>query len=227
MKFLFFSFSIFFVVTIFSQTERTVDVKINIIYGNEKLEAEKWYALNQKDSVLIENLKFYFTGFEFLRDEHALYSEKNSFHLIDLLDSNSCHFEIQVPKKMYFNVVQFNLGIDSLTNASGAQGGALDPTTGMYWTWQTGYINFKLEGKSNLCATRNNAFTFHIGGFSGEQNTLKVITFNNSTQDKIEIYFDLQQALKSIDLQKQNHLMSPSKEAVELAYKFASEFIVR
>ncbi|MFN5416017.1 MAG: MbnP family protein [Flavobacteriia bacterium] len=227
MKFLIFTFSFLFTLTIFSQSERTVDVKINIIYGNEKLEAEKWYALNKKDSVLVQNLKFYLTGFKFLRDEHSLYQEKNSFHLLDLLDSNSCHFEIQVPKKMYFNLVQFNLGIDSLTSASGAQGGALDPTKGMYWTWQTGYINFKLEGKSNLCDTRNNAFTFHVGGFSGEQNSLYVITFNNPNQNKIEINLDLHQVFKSIDLQKQNHIMSPSKEAVELAYKFASEFIVR
>lgn len=227
MKLFVFCISFMSVISIFSQSNKTVDVKINLFFASDQLQAEKWYALNKKDSVLIENLKFYLTGFQFLQDENLLYSEKNSFHLIDLLDSNSLKFQIHIPKKINFNIIRFNLGIDSLTNTSGVQGGALDPTTGMYWTWQTGYINFKLEGKSNLCATRNNAFTFHIGGFSGEQNALLVIKSIISSQNKVEIYFDLQQALKSIDLQKQNHLMSPSKEAVELAYKFASEFKVR
>lgn len=226
MRFLIFASSFFFVMSIFSQTEKTIDVKINIIYGSEKLEAEKWYALNQKDSVLIENLKFYLTDFEFLRDEYTLFQEKNSFHLIDLLDSNSCHFEIHVPKKMYFNFVKFNLGIDSLTNVSGAQGGALDPTTGMYWTWQTGYINFKLEGKSNLCETRNNAFTFHVGGFSGEKNTLQTIKCKDCSTESIEINIDIQKLITLINLKTQNHIMSPTIEAVELARKVAQQIVV-
>ena len=61
--------------------------------------------------------------------------------------------------------IKFNLGIDSLTNVSGVMGGDLDPTKGMYWTWQSGYINFKMEGSSAVCPTRNHEFQFHIGGY--------------------------------------------------------------
>jgi hypothetical protein len=43
--------------------------------------------------------------------------------------------------------------------------GDLDPIKGMYWAWQSGYINMKIEGKSSSCRTRKNEFQFHIGGY--------------------------------------------------------------
>lgn len=224
MRFLIFAISFLFAMNIFSQVEKTVEVKINLSFGKEKLQAEKWYALSEKDSFLVDNLKFYLSGIEFIRNDKFFYLEKNSFHLVDFLDSNSTKFKLEIPNKLSFSSVKMNLGIDSLTNSSGVQGGALDPTTGMYWTWQSGYINFKLEGKSNLCETRNNAFTFHLGGFSSENNALQVLQFQLISQNKIEINLDIQKFLTSIDLKTQNHIMSPSKEAVGLAKKLASLF---
>ena len=67
---------------------------------------------------------------------------------------------LQIPSNIPFSKLKFQLGIDSLTNVSGAMGGDLDPTKGMYWTWQSGYINMKIEGKSNSCKTRKNQFQF-------------------------------------------------------------------
>jgi hypothetical protein len=58
---------------------------------------------------------------------------------------------------------------------SGAQTGALDPTKGMFWTWNTGYIMAKLEGNSQLANTPNNEIQYHIGGFKGEDNVVQRI----------------------------------------------------
>ena len=72
---------------------------------------------------------------------------------------------LEIPEDTEFDAIQFNLGIDSLTNVSGALGGDLDPTKGMYWTWQNGYVNFKLQGTSDLCNNPKNEFEFHLGGY--------------------------------------------------------------
>jgi len=44
--------------------------------------------------------------------------------------------------------------VDSLANVSGAMSNDLDATKGMYWSWQSGFINLKIEGKSASCKTR-------------------------------------------------------------------------
>jgi hypothetical protein len=50
--------------------------------------------------------------------------------------------------------ITFSAGIDSLTSTAGIQKGVIDPINGMYWAWQSGYVNFKIEGKSSSCPTR-------------------------------------------------------------------------
>jgi hypothetical protein len=66
--------------------------------------------------------------------------------LIDFDENDSNALCLEIPDDIEFDAIQFNLGLDSLTNVSGALGGDLDPTKGMYWTWQNGYVNFKLQG---------------------------------------------------------------------------------
>src|SRR5690606_2936849 len=85
-------------------------------------------------------------------------------------------------------------GVDSLRNVSGAQTGALDPVHGMFWDWNTGYIMAKFEGNAPASPS-NGKLLYHVGGFSGEHNTLQRVTLNlpntmklidNSAQLKIE-----------------------------------------
>ena len=48
--------------------------------------------------------------------------------------------------------------------------GVLDPSgagADMYWTWNSGYIFFKMEGTSPAATGMGNSFMYHIGGFGG------------------------------------------------------------
>ncbi|MBK6699714.1 MAG: hypothetical protein IPG55_07385 [Saprospiraceae bacterium] len=152
--------------------------------------------------------------------------EKNSWHLIEMEDRNSLH--VSVPDSLNDSIrnISFNLGIDSTTNVSGALGGDLDPTQGMYWTWQNGYINFKLEGKSTLCKTRNNEFQFHIGGYMNPFNTLQKIELPINNVGSYTIVFDLEQLMDKIDLSILNHVMSPQLDAVEISKKIVTAFSI-
>ncbi len=186
---------------------------------------DTFYLLNNgKDTVQITKLKFYISAIELYNNNQLVYTEKNSFHLIDASDTNSYSINLKWLSNKAFNNIKFNLGIDSATNTKGALGGALDPTKGMYWTWHSGYINFKLEGTSNLCSTRNNAFEFHLGGFSYPNNSLQTIKLDVSNNKAIIINVDVAKFLAEVGLGKTNMIMTPSKAAVELSKRVANIF---
>ena len=70
------------------------------------------------------------------------------------------------------------LGVDSVRNVSGAQTGGLDPAKGMFWTWSSGYIFFKLEGSSPKSGDVQKNLTYHIGGFQGPYKAQRNFTFD-------------------------------------------------
>jgi hypothetical protein len=71
--------------------------------------------------------------------------------------------------------ISFLVGVDSALHCSGAQSGALDPLNDMFWTWNNGYVNFKLEGKSASSSADNNRIEQHIGGYKGEYKTMRKV----------------------------------------------------
>jgi len=116
----------------------------------------------------------------------------------------------------------FYLGVDSLTNSNGAMGGDLDPTKGMYWTWQSGYINVKIEGKYSGCNTRNNKFQFHLGGYQNPFQTIQKIEIEN--QNTKTLILDIAPMIKQAVDSNWCEIMSPGNEAVQLSNTLKSGF---
>lgn len=196
-------------------------------YGQAALELDsKYYYLPGGDSLRIEVLRFYISGIELLQNETTVYKDPTGIYLIDAADNASCNITLQETSGLKYNRIRFQLGLDSFTNVSGALGGALDPTRGMYWTWQSGYINFKMEGSSNLCPTRKNEFQFHLGGYLPPYRTLQTVSLKTSTLNPLFIGVDIEQFLRALDLSVQNHIMSPGPEAVELSKQAALAFSI-
>jgi hypothetical protein len=80
------------------------------------------------------------------------------------------------------NGIQFLLGIDSADQVRGAQTGVLDPVKGMFWTWNSGYQSFKIEGYSPLSTQPAHSFAFHIGGYRSPYSTvwnIRIYTTDN------------------------------------------------
>ncbi len=189
---------------------KTVYNKTNFIIN------DSMYQLPNGNTVSIEILKFYISGIELFENSKTIWREKKSFHLYSA-DSSNKTISLTVPIKLNFDKIKFNLGIDSLTNVSGVMGGDLDPTKGMYWAWQSGYINFKIEGKSNLVSNPKKEFQFHLGGYLQPYYALQTTTLPITDKNKIDIVFDIVQFLSEIDFLKQNHIMSPSIKALEFS----------
>jgi hypothetical protein len=207
-----------------AQPDSVITVSFVVRY-NEKIVdlSDSSFVVNDSNRLQIDALRFYVSNVCFLKNGAVVLQEKNSYHLVDASDKSSQTLSIK-NKNTPFDEVSFNLGIDSITNVSGTMGGDLDPTKGMYWTWQSGYINFKLEGKSANCPTRNHAFEFHLGGYQTPFNCIKTATIKTTTQKNIVIAFDINQFLSVVDLSTLNQIMSPSKTAVLLSEQAIKSF---
>ncbi|WP_317897321.1 MbnP family protein [Aurantibacillus circumpalustris] len=194
------------------------------IKSNKSILLDSLYTISDGTSLKIETLKFYISKIQLLDKNRIVFTEENSFYLIDISDINSLKIAFNIPTNIKYTQLKFNLGIDSLTNVSGVYGGDLDPTKGMYWTWQSGYINFKLEGTCSVCPGAKKEFQFHVGGYQAPFNTLRELTLETNQKNNIEILLDLKQFLEKISLSKQNHIMSPNRQAVDLSIIIANAF---
>lgn len=208
-----------------------VSVIVLLVFSN--LSAQNNFNLQFKpiitntDSITVETLKFYISSVQLNYEDGSRSIEPNSFHLLDIENSKSLIIKSLNAKNKPIKSISFNIGIDSITNISGAMGGDLDPTKGMYWTWQSGYVNFKLEGKSKYCNTKNNEFQFHLGGYQFPYNTLQNIALSINTKDKVEVLIDVDYFLKVINLREINHIMSPSKKGKFLSEKLSTIFRIK
>jgi len=172
----------------------------------------------QTDSIKISKCAIYLTNFKFYNQTQLVFVDTNQAHLIDLLDPNPIQFNI--PKNQVYNRVEFNIGVDSSTSVAGILTGDLDPRMGMYWAWQSGYINFKLEGVLNTKVQQ--PFQYHIGGYAGKLNAIQTNSFEVYPNNKYTLSFNFLPMLQYALAQKQFELMSPQLKAVQLA-KLLSE----
>lgn len=210
-------------VFLFSQTASCI--KFNPSYGQFKLSSDITYKLNTTDSIQITALRFYVSGIELLEKNKTVWKDAVQFHLMDAFNEKT--LSVIIPSNISYSKLKFNLGIDSTTNVSGAMGGDLDPTKGMYWTWQSGYINFKLEGTSNVCRTRHNEFQFHLGGYQYPNNNLQTVFVDAVSKQNIEVGIDIQKIINQFNLAQHHHIMSPGEEAMNFSEKVINSLSIK
>jgi hypothetical protein len=224
MKFYFLEIILFFSLYALAQRESSIQFCPTINYQITEL-GTNYYLPAIKDSIKIEALKFYISNVQFFHDEKKVAELDKKYWLVDIEKPESLTAPLPNPISN-FNKINFNIGIDSLTNVSGAFGGDLDPTNGMYWTWQSGYINFKLEGVTNICPARNHLFQFHLGGYQAPFDALQNVELKIGEGSEIKINVAIDYLFAQIDLEKTFQIMSPNQQAVEMARLVASVFSI-
>ncbi|MCB9188310.1 MAG: hypothetical protein H6599_03405 [Flavobacteriales bacterium] len=187
------------------------EIEINFEMNNENPELE------------ISQLRYYISSIQLTSNGKTTFTEATSYHLIDHNDSNSTSISLRLPEEIEYNELQFNIGIDSSKNMGGVHGGDLDPTNGMYWTWQSGYINFKLEGK-----IENKEISYHIGGFMYPNNTCRTTRLKISGKgSNYTLVVHPDELLQKVDYEKINHVMSPGVSANLIADQLPSIFTLK
>ncbi|MES1219833.1 MAG: MbnP family protein, partial [Bacteroidota bacterium] len=122
------------------------------------------------ETYTVQRLKYYITNIELVNSKaNRRIAVEDSYYLIDDGNDESKIISLPVPEGNY-DAISFLLGVDSLHNVSGAQSGALDPMNGMFWTWNSGYVSIKIEGKSPASSLPQNLIEYHLGGFKGPDN---------------------------------------------------------
>ncbi|TXF87667.1 hypothetical protein FUA23_17810 [Neolewinella aurantiaca] len=118
------------------------------------------------------------------------------YYLISADDPSSMTFDLENVPAGRYNKISFLLGVDSTGVQEGAAGGSLDPaTSGMFWSWNAGYVAFKIEGQSAASAggasgntienTNDKGIVFHLGGWKDIDGT----AFRNNNQ-RVTLEFD-------------------------------------
>jgi len=192
-------------------------------FNNLPLEIGKKYVLNDSTWFEFSTCRFYVSNLSFL-NEGKLKEKVSEFYLIDLEEPKSLFVDI---KNTQFDQISFSIGIDSTTNVAGILEGALDPINGMYWAWNSGYINFKLEGTSSQSTEKNKSFEFHLGGYLAPYQTIQTVhlPISNNSKD-ILIGFDILAFMKEIDFNKSSNVMIPGLNAVQFSSILPSIFTV-
>ena len=211
-------FLFLFCLKVYSQSKSdSIAVNFHLEFNKLPLELNKKYISKAKDTLSIETFRCYISNIQIQYTDNSVFTQKDSYHLLDLENPNSFQIPITKMSDKLISKITFNIGIDSLTSNSGALTGDLDPAKGMYWAWQSGYINMKIEGKSSSCKTRNNEFQFHIGGYLQPNYSMRKVEINYNSNNNVNIGIDLKDFFSNIKLAQINSVMIPGKLAMELA----------
>ena len=166
------------------------------------------------DWIEFEDCRFYISHLV-TYSSGKLWKDEEKAHLIDLEENASI---LLTPLSVKIDSISFMIGIDSTTNVSGILDGDLDPINGMYWAWNSGYINFKLQGKSSKSSNADKSFEFHLGGYLSPYQTVQSVTLPiKTTEETIEIEIELSRFIEQLDLSSMNSIMIPGKDAVHLS----------
>lgn len=204
--------------------------QINIlpVFGDKAITEDTWFVTKNGDSIQFDNIRFYLSNIYFKTIDNQIFMASQKAYLIDIFEPETRNINTSNIDFKQCKTIHFNIGIDSLTNVSGALGGDLDPQKGMYWAWQSGYINLKIEGKSPQCPNRKQAFHFHIGGYLQPFYAMQSITLalkNGDTEGCI-LKVDFSKFFENIRIATTNSIMIPCHEAMQLAEESVKMFSI-
>lgn len=130
---------------------------------------------NYGENYTVSKLEYYISNIVLVGENVGNYTQTESYHLIR--NSHLAESRIQmngIPAGRY-KAIRFMFGVDSTRNVSGSQTGDLDPAYGMFWTWSTGYIMFKLEGTAPASTLAGDIIEYHLGGYKGPNKVQRTI----------------------------------------------------
>jgi hypothetical protein len=93
----------------------------------------------------------------------------------------------------------------------------------MYWAWNSGYINVKIEGASSFVSNDDHKFEFHIGGYMSPYTTVRQICITPYSQN-IHLNIDVSKVVKSNLLVDTPLITIPGMNASSFANAFKMSF---
>ena len=206
---------------IFFAQQVSAQLHLQFMWGTEHISLGKTYYIG-KDSIKFDELKMYLSDFHFQKQTRQHHIQ--GVQLIDLAEDQSLTLFPDFPVSEYESM-SFRFGLDSSYHVSESVEGDLDPLKGMYWAWNSGYIQFKCTGTSSSIPLTDQTFEYHLGGYRQPVETvlpMEIKIKGNKLILNIKPFFD-----QTVDFQQVQRVMIPGKMAKtycqELAKFFRSE----
>jgi len=132
------------------------------------------YTTAAGDTVNITKFKYFVSNFILVKEDGSEYTVPQSecyFLVDDSVESSTSITFNNIPAGKYTGL-KYIIGVDSLRSTMdiSQRTGNLDPAgtaADMYWSWNSGYIFYKIEGTSPQSSEMGNMFMLHIGGYGG------------------------------------------------------------
>jgi hypothetical protein len=84
-----------------------------------------------------------------------------TYNLVDAFSNTKNQFTLKGVPNGSYTAIKFLLGVDYTNNHTGLLEGDLDPGLGMIWSWNTGYVFLKHEGRFIDNAGVQQSFAYH------------------------------------------------------------------
>lgn len=165
------------------------------------------YANAAGETFNVTTLKYFVSNIKLTTEEGkvVVYPQESSYFLLDETDPTSLTLTLtDVPAGNYKSLT-YMIGVDSLRNTMDVskRTGNLDiagKAKGMYWSWNSGYIFFKMEGESpqaKPAADGTTNYRYHIGQYGGGFGTPPVKTINNLKNNTLTFGTDMLKVRKN------------------------------
>lgn len=151
-------------------------IHIENYFGSHRLALDTaTYTTGIGEHMTVTNFKYYISNLSLQSADTKTALQMQNSYLINQADESSWAIDMNDIPEGNYSSINFIIGVDSLHNCSGAQSGALDPINGMFWTWNTGYVFLKLEGKSPDSKSPGHIYEYHIGGYKEPHNMIRSV----------------------------------------------------
>jgi hypothetical protein len=200
--------------------QQKVNITVQLDYNHQPLEFGRSYFSKQKDSLRVTQFKCYLSNVKLHFKDGSTQAIDKKYILIALDSAATQKIDFYQSNPLLPDYLECSIGVDSIPNTQGALADDLDVQNGMYWAWQSGYINWKIEGTSASCATHKQQFAFHIGGYKANQNALRTIRLPFGATSYKLLHIELANFFDEISLQNTNTVQIPGVQAMQLADLF-------
>ncbi len=204
--------------------QQKVNITVQLDYNHQPLEFGKSYFSKQKDSLRVTQFKCYLSNVKLHFKDGSTQAIDKKYILIALDSAATQKIDFYQSNPLLPDYLECSIGIDSIPNTQGALSNELDVQNGMYWAWQSGFINWKIEGTSSSCATHKQHYTFHVGGYKAKQNALRTIRLPFPQNAKNILHIDLAAFFNEISLKTTHTVQIPGDAAMLLANLFTKSF---
>lgn len=172
----------------------SITLEFDNVVGSQNLQLNgpQTYTNANGDQFNVTLLNYYISNIKLKKSDGTVFivPQDSSYFLVKESNKASQFLKINHVPAGDYTEVTFTVGVDSVRNTMdlAKRTGSLDPAANsgednMYWSWNSGYIFFKIEGLSPQAtadAAGNKKFRYHIGGYGGMNsktiNNIKTIT---------------------------------------------------